>query len=62
MSDGNQTLPAHVRLWTRLKPGSQYDAEADVDAGIEMNPMPATASTSKDAACIKAVFLMLTLN
>ena len=46
-----------------VKPGSQYGADADVDtdadAGIEMNPIPASALTSKDAACVKAVSLTL---
>ena len=53
-----------------FKPCSQYNADADIDAdieadvdidadadsGIETNPIPAsvTASTSKDAACVKA--------
>ena len=46
-----------------FKPSSQYNTDADVDADarIEMNPIPASASTSKDAACVKAVSLMLTL-
>ena len=45
-----------------LKPGPQYNADADVDtdAGIAMNPI--SASTSKDAAYVKALSLMLTLS
>ena len=55
-----------------VKPCSQYDADANVDAdanidadacaGIEMNIISAAAPTSKDAACIKAVSLMLTFS
>ena len=47
-----------------VKLSSQYDADADVDAGIEINAIPASASvsTSKDAACVKVVSLMLTLS
>ena len=45
-----------------LNPVSQYDADADddTDAEIEMNPI--SASTSKDAAYVKALSLMLTLS
>ena len=55
-------------LLVALKPRSQYDADADIDADgdarIEMNPILASASvsTTKDAACIKAVSLVLTLS
>ena len=36
--------------------------DADADAGIEMNSIPVSKSTSKDAACVMAVSLMLTLS
>ena len=56
-----------TRIWLGIPifPFRQYlvhniDADADVDAGIEMDPIPASAlaSTSKDAACVKAVSLL----
>ena len=49
-----------------VKPGSQYDTDdnVDADAGIEMNPIrvSVSVSTSKDAACVKAVSLMLSVS
>ena len=38
------------------------DIDADADTAIEVNPIPPSRSRSKDAACIKAVSLMLPLS